>query len=78
MSHLTPSMKAADSRYPYTYACDFVRGFVTTHAEGIQGQVPEISRSQAARVMAAFEKLFGLSHEEMAKRLADAFLEGAQ
>lgn len=59
------------SRYPYTDACDFVRSHVTEFSSDFVGPVPSISRSQASQAMAAFEKVFNLTHEEMAKKLAD-------
>lgn len=74
-SLIKPECKAAiDSRYPYTYACDFVRRHCVDFSDSAQMHLPTLSRSQASQVMAAFEKAFGLSHEEMAKRLADEFL----
>lgn len=63
-----------DQRYPYTYACDFVRGFVKDFNEAVGFATPSISRSQASQVMRAFEAAFGMTHEEMAKKLADAHL----
>jgi hypothetical protein len=68
----------SDTRYPYTYACDFVRAHCTDWQDigGTSVAVPTISRSQASQVMHAFEKVFGLTHEEMARKLAD-FATGA-
>lgn len=67
-------MSKSDSRYPYTYACDYVRRSCTDFNESVGCAVTTISRGQASQVMGAFEKVFGLSHEEMAKRLADQWL----
>ena len=64
-------MSASDTRYPYTYACDFVREHVWDFNEALGMQMSTLSRSQASQCMAAFEKVFGLTHEEMAKKLAD-------
>lgn len=66
------------SRYPYTEACDFIRSNVTDLNEAIGVQAPTISRSQASQAMDAFEKVFGLTHEEMAKKIADYAREHAQ
>jgi hypothetical protein len=59
------------SRYPYTIACDFVRGYVTELDGSIGMEIPTLSRSEASRVMRAFEAVFGLTHEEMARQIAD-------
>lgn len=63
----------SDSRYPYTYACDFVREHCTEIRDvaGVPMGLPSLSRAQASQVMHAFELVFGLSHEDMAKKLAD-------
>ncbi len=63
------------SRYPYTIACDFVRGFATDFNETLGMQLPTLSRGQASQVMHAFEAVFGITHEEMAKKLADYSIE---
>jgi hypothetical protein len=70
-------MDRTHSRYPYTYACDFVRQHTTEWQEisGIRLQVPALSRGTASQVMHAFEKVFGLSHEDMARKLADYAIE---
>jgi hypothetical protein len=62
-----------DTRYPYTYACDFVREFSSEWREvaGVNMKLPSISRGQASSIMGAFEAVFGLTHEEMATKLAD-------
>lgn len=60
-----------DSRYPYTYACDFIRAHCSDWNSDLGAELPTISRSQASQVMQAFERVFGLTHEEMAKKLAD-------
>lgn len=62
------------SRYPYTYACDFVRQHCTDFNASVGIRTPTISRSEASQVMHAFEKVFGLTHEQMAEKLADAYL----
>lgn len=61
------------SRYPYTIASDFIRGHGPREcvAAAVSGPTPKLSRSDASQVMRAFELVFGLSHEEMAKRIAD-------
>ena len=59
------------TRYPYTIACDFVRGYVTDFNPALGMQTPTISRATASQAMHAFEAAFGMTHEEMAKKLAD-------
>ena len=59
------------SRYPYTIACDFVRGYATSFNESAGMQLPTLSRADASQVMHAFETVFGITHEEMAKKIAD-------
>jgi hypothetical protein len=68
-----------DTRYPYTHAADFVREHCTDLREvgGTLMRLPTLSRAEASQVMAAFEKVFGLSHEEMARKLADFALKQA-
>ena len=66
-----------DTRYPYTYACDFIREHCsdwTEIADGVRVRCPSLSRAQASQVMGAFEKVFGLTHEQMAMKLADTML----
>lgn len=50
-----------DTRYPYTYANDFVRRNV------------ELSRSQVSRVLQTIAPVLGLTHEELAIKLAEAY-----
>lgn len=63
----------SDTRYPYTIACDFIREHVTdlVIVAGEPLRTPTISRSEASQAMKAFETVFGLSHEDMAKKIAD-------
>lgn len=65
---------ASDPRYPYTYAADFVRERCTDINPSLGIRVPTISRAQASQVMHAFAFVFGMTHEQMAVKLADAFL----
>lgn len=67
-----------DKRYPYTYACDFIRGHVDDFNESLGMRTPSISRAQASQCMQAFELVFGLTHEELAKRIADYALSKEQ
>lgn len=58
-------MDKNDSRYPYTYACDHIRGIVGS----------QCSRSQASQVRQLLAKLAGVDDEEMARRIADKAIE---
>lgn len=53
-----------DTRYPYTYACDFLRMKVD----------PMISRSQASQLREIIAEVIGMDDEELAKKLADFYL----
>lgn len=68
------------SRYPYTYACDYLRGIPDgtpiagiTEFTGITS--PSLSRADASRIMAEIAKLLGMeNHQKIAEALADEFL----
>ena len=49
------------SRYPYTYAADFVRSFAG----------PNLSRSDASSIWRGIATALGLDEQYMAKKLAD-------
>jgi len=68
---MSDQRQGSDSRYPYTYACDFIRSHCTDFDEALQFRTPTISRAQASQVMYAFELVFDMSHEYMARKLAD-------
>lgn len=60
-----------DPRYPYTYAYDYIREIVGV---GDDGSI-KISRSDASQIVSVLADLVGLDNEEMAKRIADRYLE---
>ena len=62
-----------DSRYPYTYAADFIRSYGPVSAEGVV-----LSRSDASEIREAIAKALGIDDEELAKKLADAELANNQ
>jgi len=62
-----------DSRYPYTYAADFIRSYGPFSAEGVV-----LSRSDASKIREAIAKALGIDDEELAKKLADAELANNQ
>lgn len=50
-----------DSRYPYTYAWDYLRGFCEN----------SISRSDIAKMMEFLSELLEIDYEELAVKIAD-------
>ena len=58
-----------DSRYPYTYACDFIR---MTGPVGPKGVV--LSRSDASQIRQSIADVLGMDDHELACKLADAEL----
>jgi hypothetical protein len=55
------NMNRDSTRYPYTYACDYIRGIIG----------PECSRSKASQVRQLLAELAGVDDHEMACRIAD-------
>ena len=62
-------MKKIDSRYPYTYAADFIRAIIGCDSEGAI-----LSRCQASQLRTEIADAIGMDDEELAKKLADAEL----
>lgn len=59
-----------DSRYPYTYACDYIREKVgDDYGKGL------ISRAAASQTMHVIAESIGIEVEDVAKSLASMFLE---
>lgn len=65
-----PPEKANDSRYPYTYACDYLRGIAGSHENGGM----KLSRSDASQIRSAIAKVAGIDDEVLACQLAEKFL----
>lgn len=59
----------ADSRYPYTYACDFIRAAGPVSSEGVV-----LSRSDASQIRQSIADALGMDDNELACKLADAQL----
>ena len=55
-----------DSRYPYTYACDFLRSLGPCNHSGVV-----LSRSDASTICEGIAKALGMDSRELACRLAD-------
>lgn len=60
-----------DSRYPYTYACDYLRGIAGRNENGST----KISRADASQIRTAIAEAIGMSDEKIAQALADKYLE---
>lgn len=58
-----------DTRYPYTYACDYIRMFGGYSSAGVA-----LSRSDASQIRTAIAKAIGMGDEELANKLADHYL----
>jgi len=58
-----------DSRYPYTYACDFIRTYGPVSKEGVV-----LSRSDASKIREAISNALGIPDEKLAIKLAAAQL----
>lgn len=59
-----------DSRYPYTYSCDYLRQFGGNDKSGVR-----LSRSDASQIRGAVAKAIGMTDEELARKLADYYKE---
>ena len=70
---MTDQHPLTDSRYPYTYAADFIRAYSPISSEGCV-----LSRSGASQIREAIAKAIGMDDEELAAKLADAQLANEQ
>jgi len=57
-----------DTRYPYTYACDFIRGLA-----GYEEAGTKISRSDASKIRNGIAVALGIDDAELACKLADHY-----
>jgi len=58
-----------DSRYPYTYACDYLRGLVGYGGESGM----KLSRADASKVRSGIAEVIGMDDAELARKLADYY-----
>jgi len=56
-----------DSRYPYTYACDYIRRAGPVAQSGVV-----LSRSDASQIRRQIANALGMNDHELACKLADA------
>lgn len=61
-------MDTEDTRYPYTYAADYVRSLA-----GYGEQGTKLSRSDASQICAGIAIALGMEESELARRLADYY-----
>jgi len=57
-----------DSRYPYTYSCDYLRSLAGFGESGTM-----LSRADASRLRVGIAEALGMADEELATRLADYY-----
>ena len=55
-----------DSRYPYTYAADYIRTYGPVSSKGVV-----LSRSDASQIRQAIAEAIGIDDETLAVKLAD-------
>ncbi|MBU1173103.1 MAG: hypothetical protein KKD44_26365 [Proteobacteria bacterium] len=58
--------KKNDSRYPYTYACDFIRSIAGYNQDGTK-----LSRSDASAIRSTIAEIAGINDTHLAILLAD-------
>ena len=56
-----------DARYPYTYACDFIRALAGYNEGGTK-----LSRSDASKIIEGIALAIGMEDRKLAELLADA------
>lgn len=65
------------SRHPYTYAADFMRMYgpksYTEYEADVQIPSPTLSRADAAHLRAKIAAAIGMSDEELAVKLSEAY-----
>jgi hypothetical protein len=60
---------AEDTRYPYTYACDFIRAIAGYNKGGTK-----LSRADASQIRTEIAKVLRIPDEKVARKLADYYL----
>ena len=57
-----------DTRYPYTYAADYIRSLAGYNSEGTK-----ISRSDASHIRSSIAEIIGWDDEELSRKIADFY-----
>lgn len=60
-------MHESDNRYPYTYACDYIRGVAGYDKGGTK-----ISRGDASNIISSLSKILDMDYKTLAGKTADA------
>ena len=60
--------EARDGRYPYTYACDYLRSLAGYGEHGTK-----LSRSDASQIRSGIAAAIGMDDDELARKLADYY-----
>lgn len=66
--------KSNDTRYPYTYADDYIRAIAGYIQPGMTSGT-KIYRSDASKIIEAIANVIEMPKEELASKLADYYLE---
>lgn len=66
-------MSKDSSRYPYTYAADYLRAFAGYGPEGTK-----CSRADASQIRQAIARALGMEDSALAEKLADYYLANEQ
>ena len=61
-------MDKSSTRYPYTYACDYMRIAALGFGES------SVSRADASAMRKAIAKAIGVDDEELARKIADYYI----
>jgi hypothetical protein len=67
------TMSKEHSRYPYTYACDYMRVY---GGDGMQGT--NLSRGDASQIRRAIAAAIGMDDHELACKIADYYIENEE
>lgn len=67
----TPNNASAinPSRYPYTYAADYLRAYSDCDSHGVR-----LSRSESSQIRQAVARAISMNDAELARKLADHYL----
>jgi hypothetical protein len=57
-----------DSRYPYTYSCDYLRGLAGYNECGTK-----LSRADASQLRSGIAEALGMGDDELARKLSDYY-----
>lgn len=67
------AMSKDNGRYPYTYACDYMRVYSGYSQQGIN-----LSRGDASHIRQAIAAAIGMDDHELACKIADYYIENEE